>query len=222
MIESDSGQSFSPKQIAMKGRERWVVKSPLPFSYAFTLLELLVACSIVALLAGLSVTAIHCALSESRRTACAGNLKQIGTAFWAYLGDNQMTLPQRFYKGDEGYDDRLAPYLAGGSNSLKKTFICPEHRNCDWPHQPSYGMNFYLDNLPVARLEKTSGVILVAETCGDSGGGSHRADLKDLSPGQRDLHRHGERSNYLMLDGHVESQGPNWANQTNLWSSPPE
>ena len=192
------------------------------FPLGFTLAELLVVITILGSLAGLVAVALPSALAESHRGACIANLRQIGTAFWSYLGDNQMILPQRFYEGDEGYDDRLAPYLAGGSNALGKIFICPEHRHCAWPHQPSYGMNFYLDNLPITRVEKTSDLILVAETRGDGGGGSHRADLQDQSPGQRDLQRHRSRSNYLMLDGHVESQTPEWANQTNRWGTKPE
>ncbi len=193
-----------------------------PFRSGFTLVELLVVSSVLALVAGLSMAGVRSAMAESRRGACVSNLKQIGTAFWAYLGDNQMTLPQRFYGGNEGYDDRLAPYFSVSSDALGKIFVCPEHRQCAWPHQPSYGMNFYLDNMPINRIEKTSDLILVAESRGDGGAGSHRADLEDQSPGQRDLQRHRTRSNYLMLDGHVESQAPDWANQTNRWGPKPE
>lgn len=192
------------------------------FRRSFTLVELLVALSIVGLLAGLSLSAVQSAMRESRRGACVSNLKQIGAAFWNYLGDNEFILPQRFYGGDEGYKDKLSPYLGGNLNVLRKVFICPEHRQCAWPHQPSYGMNFYLDNLSVNQLDTFSDLILVAESRGDGGGGSHRACLDDISPGQRDLTRHGKKSNYLMLDGHVESQAPDWANQTNRWGPKPE
>lgn len=188
----------------------------------FSLVELLVVITIIGLLATLSLGVVQSAMRESRRGACISNLKQIGTAFWNYLGDNDLTLPQRFYQGDEGYKDRLAPYLGASSNNLKKVFICPEHRLCAWPHQPSYGMNLYLDNLSVNQLKSFSDLILVAESRGDGGRGSHRACIDDVSPGQRDLVRHGKKSNYLMMDGHVESQIAEWANQTNRWGDKPQ
>lgn len=53
----------------------------------FTLVELLVVISIIAVLAGLVMTGLMKARSASRRTQCANNLRQIGMASQLYLND---------------------------------------------------------------------------------------------------------------------------------------
>lgn len=53
----------------------------------FTLVELLVVISIIAVLAGLVMTGLMKARQASRRTQCANNLRQIGMASQMYLND---------------------------------------------------------------------------------------------------------------------------------------
>jgi len=60
---------------------------------AFTLVELLVVISIIALLAGLILSALSSAKASSRSAACIGNLHQIGIALQIYVDANNNRLP---------------------------------------------------------------------------------------------------------------------------------
>ena len=59
----------------------------------FTLTELLVAISIIAILAGLTMPALNKARSSAMATACASNLKQVGAVFMLYANDYSDLLP---------------------------------------------------------------------------------------------------------------------------------
>ncbi len=59
----------------------------------FTLLELLVVISIIAILAAIAVPVTMGVIRAADRTKCASNLRQVGGAMGSYMGDNNGLLP---------------------------------------------------------------------------------------------------------------------------------
>lgn len=80
-----------------------------PHKSAFTLIELLVVISIIALLIGLLLPALSKARSAARKSVCASNQHQIGTALHMYATENDGYVPRegkhpfRSGMGGKGY-----------------------------------------------------------------------------------------------------------------------
>ena len=67
---------------------------------AFTIVELLVTISIVALLMGLLMPGLRAAREGARGIQCASNLRQIGIAMFAYAFQHDDTLPSTIFDDD--------------------------------------------------------------------------------------------------------------------------
>jgi prepilin-type N-terminal cleavage/methylation domain-containing protein len=101
-------------------------------SRGFTLVELLIAIAIIAVLAALLLTVLHKAKDKAKQTSCLHNLKQINLAVRMYADDfrDRVTPPPGFYTSVEKwyrYKELVASY-AGSSAAPKpsdKLFSCP-------------------------------------------------------------------------------------------------
>jgi len=76
--------------------------TPLPWEYslararqAFTLLELLLVVSIIAILAALLLPSLSKAQAKGKRARCLNNLKQIGIGFHSFLHDHGDKFPMQ-------------------------------------------------------------------------------------------------------------------------------
>lgn len=72
---------------------------------AFTLVELLVVIMIIGMLIGILLPAVFGALDEAKKSQCANNLKQIGTACMTYASANRQRWPDAFVTDSTEWDD---------------------------------------------------------------------------------------------------------------------
>jgi prepilin-type N-terminal cleavage/methylation domain-containing protein len=104
---------------------------------AFTLIELLVVIAIIAILAAILFPVFASARERATQTACLSNMKQIGTAVYAYLQDWDECYPMsRFPTGGKVYGrDDLQPSDYIWKNAVNsyinnvEVFKCPSNQN---------------------------------------------------------------------------------------------
>lgn len=100
---------------------------------AFTLVELLVVVSIIAILASLAFPALQRARASSDRAACSGNLQQIGEGLLLFTHEHDGLMPESggtIYPGQAdpqtgmaGWTEQLTPYLGACTNN--PVYRCP-------------------------------------------------------------------------------------------------
>ncbi|MEX1119170.1 MAG: type II secretion system protein [Terrimicrobiaceae bacterium] len=120
---------------------------------AFTLLEILVSTTIVAVLAAALIPSIRSMTARAESTRCLGHLKSLGVAMGQYLADNSMTLPllaaARSSTSEElpVIDTVLAPYVED-----LRVFTCPSDSTIAKQTGTSYFYNSALGGQSVASL----------------------------------------------------------------------
>ncbi|HUU22783.1 MAG TPA: type II secretion system protein [Phycisphaerae bacterium] len=116
----------------------------------FTLVELLVVVTIIALLIGILMPQLRRAKSQTKRSACASNLRQIGIAMQGYLVDYNDRYPFASRQPSFGsfpldtpepvyIADVLGPYL---SNQIR-VFECPNDRPSSDRLAPNAGLSYF-------------------------------------------------------------------------------
>ena len=107
---------------------------------AFTLVELLVVISIIAVLAGLILAAFGSSREKSNRAACMNNLRQLHALASRFAGDNDGALPIGYRLGQKQFNTTLyaasgsqyvllGKLLASGMAAEPRTFFCPSERD---------------------------------------------------------------------------------------------
>lgn len=98
----------------------------------FTLLELLIVISVIAILISILLPALNAAKEKARQSSCSGNMKQLGNAALMYTNDFDDCYPSRYYARE------TAPYISPSidleSNveelqKAAKVYICPAPQN---------------------------------------------------------------------------------------------
>jgi prepilin-type N-terminal cleavage/methylation domain-containing protein/prepilin-type processing-associated H-X9-DG protein len=91
----------------------------------FTMIELLVVVTIVALLAALLLPAIARGRAQAHATACTNQLRQIGIALGMYVSEHRCYPPLWSTKSYQLWPDRLLPYAP--LNWTNRSWHCPAY-----------------------------------------------------------------------------------------------
>ena len=209
--------------------------------YGYTLIEILVVVAIVFILMAVIMPAVNTVQKKGLQATCMSNMKQIGSALDLYAMDYDYYYPKirnntaTNYRWDvflarNGYVTGVNENITAG-NAPGNLFICPLHLKMAKREGSSvirsYGMNARIrelggtlselvaNDINVKKIwaEKPySDVLLIAESQND------QETISDVSFFANVVWtRHGERSNYLFADGHVECLLPSETTNSFEW-----
>jgi prepilin-type processing-associated H-X9-DG protein len=182
-----------------------------------TVIELLVALAISAVLVVMGLSAASGARTQADATKCLSNLRQFGTAVHLYGGDNGGRLPDTSHVRQDGVSQSWTNTLAG---YLAPDFIgrCPARKTAS--AKVTYAWNDFLADssglgVAVPLCRAASKTLAIAETA--EGYTSEHFHFRGARSGvtynqfRRDVfvQSHSSHANYLFVDGHVEKLTPN-------------
>jgi prepilin-type N-terminal cleavage/methylation domain-containing protein len=195
---------------------------------AFTLIELLIALAIIAVLASLLFPALSGAKAKTRLAQCASNFRQWGLAYRQYADDNQDCLPRRGQgvkplgqiDRPEDWFNALPPYLKIATYQqivtnhqrldprAQSVFVCPEAKDPGSNQFLPYGMNMNLcpwgnsgttDPARFADVVRPAQVVAMADAPGPWSATFPSKNSYTPVP------RHSNRVNILFLAGSVQA-----------------
>lgn len=118
--------------------------------HPFTLTELLVVISIIAILAGLMLPALNRSRVSALATACSSNLKQVGASFTLFANDNEDKLPPADFGGTLG---------TPGTQSTSEDALL-QSTGTTRPWYGELARKKYLDKAPFADARKTDRTVV--------------------------------------------------------------
>lgn len=204
-----------------------------PLRNGFTLIELLAVLAIGSVLVMLVGATASGTLKKTQNLQCLAKMRTLGTAALLYGQDHQGTFPRSIHSAyaarEKNWVQTIAPYVADGldpatphwKEDFNRFYRCPAD-----PHTStsfySYGFNVFFELNPssddytgapatwrrIIQVPHPAKTILLAETTPLANGDHLMCHLwESLVAAENDLDeiRHGNTSNYLFVDGHVES-----------------
>jgi|GEM_PF-6368806 len=193
----------------------------------FSMIELLVVCAVIAMLASLMIGALSLVREKANAAKCVGNLKQLGIATILFAKENNDQIPYANYYAEANtrWYTKLVPYL--NVRLPDEEQIPPDPYRCAACSYPAYkgnrthfGKNYeinsdpYVDQTPrrtgyrFSSIESPSQYYYLADSAANSSGYANRelgSHVKDSPNAKRGIEaRHRGMANILFLDMHVE------------------
>jgi len=177
----------------------------------FTLLELLVVVSIIAMLTATLIPTVNATLRSVKTVTCASNLRQVGTAIQAYRSDNSDRLPSARYMPapfvsvdtDPGLPEALRNYIRYDDGKPSAVWQCPDDDTVFDLAGTSYDyISAFSGQKPGEIIFIQWGVATESEIILSRDFDDAAADVEDSDEPLEIPKRHLRRNN-LWLDGHV-------------------
>jgi len=188
----------------------------------FTLVELLVVISILAILVGMLLPALNKGRERARSVSCFGNLKQLGTSLQMYAMDagdfvpctqswkNVPSVEPNGMKSSKRptFVERLSPYfnklkLAQCASGLPETESLGNNWHTNYTANWRFGWSSSAEISPVRRLSKCRQPTIAAVLI--DGQNKSRYTMAFGGSFSRPENRHSGRWNILLADGHVQA-----------------
>lgn len=182
--------------------------------FGFSLIEVLVTVTVIAVLLAILLPALQGARAQSRGAVCLSNLRQIGLAAY-YYAERDRWYPRAYWSAEKRWMDAIKPFLTKNSD----VYRCPMDSlqiavTWDPTIIMSYGINTFRFADPefcfwygvrMDRIKRPQGVIIFADCtpgkyyCG--GGNQYYEPIPDV-----DYRHHDRRFNVVFCDGHAETR----------------
>jgi prepilin-type N-terminal cleavage/methylation domain-containing protein/prepilin-type processing-associated H-X9-DG protein len=197
----------------------------------FTLIEILVVVSIVALLAALAYPAIKSAIAASKNAGCMGNLRTLGAAVHSFTADHGGFLPNpTLESGKPRWTIQISPYMTIATNRSERSgrypFYCPastinpDPRYNRLSDQLSYAFNSRLstnsNSIPLVAVQVPSRTLMMVDNkaykeepdVNQVLTGSSTTLINEKSLERIPYERHRGHANILFVDGSVQPRKP--------------
>lgn len=194
---------------------------------AFTLVELLTVIAILGILVALIFPVVGKSKDKAGNVECMNNLRSIHAAYMLDTQDHDMQIPRSYNDQSRGADSYSNTWIedyyqklggvwqeVNGGKSTAKIAGCPVQRRQKkrGPYQRTFSINTTLTDNDIVtsfsaapRLQSfryPAQTALLADGAVKANGSSYGAFNNSSQPAFRP---HGDRSNILFLDGHIEA-----------------